>query len=409
MREIGLLAIFHAAAVHRLGASVAPPFDVQCIQPASSSHVLTLTDGRSVTLLEPLGRGSSGVVFRGLVESGWGVRRPVAVKVISLAPDVDHGDAMRQLGRIARRAACIRHPSVVHLLEIDRSDGGRGQPCQPFVVMELVEGESLASLVQGWQSDGLRVPVDFAIVVTLRAAEALGAALFTDGADGSLTGLVHGDLSPRQILVSSQGEVKVGDFGESTFQNVSSHVRSRSRLAYTAPEVACGSSANARSDVFSLGVILHELLIGPRFAVGTNVGDAMRMVRDGRIHATALAPNLPRSLRDVIEQATDPNPMGRYAHARAMAFDLRREMFRLGMTDAQTCVRHAIVGWCEVPVREGEPAQRRTDAFRRRSDIVPRLEPVSPVIRFKKDHAPRFDADAEDTAPALPFALRKRR
>ena len=201
--------------------------------------------------------------------------------------------------------------------------------------------------------------------------------------------------------------MKVGDFGESTLQNTSSHVRSRARLAYTAPEVACGSPANARSDVFSLGVILHEMLIGPRFAPGTNVGDALKMVRDGRIHASALAPNLPRSLRDIIEQATDPDPMGRYSHARAMAFDLRREMLRLGMTDSQTCVRHAIVGWCEVRVTE--PAQRRTEPpARQKSDIVPRLEPVSPVIRFKKEQAPRFDAGAEDTAPALPFALRRR-
>lgn len=323
---------------------------MQCLQP--TSDVLTLRDGRSVALHESLGRGSFGVVYRGVLESGWGVQRPVAVKLFHLPPEIDPAEAMRHLVQIARRAVSIRHPAFLELLEIDQTDASDRQRRlapegeQPFWITEHVEGESLASLVEAWRGEGVRVPIDFATVVTLRAAEALGAALFSDCVDGSLTSLVHGDLSPRQILLSSQGDVKVGDFGLSPIRDTCSQVRSRTRLAYTAPEIASGGTANARSDVFSLGVILHELLVGPRFAQGTSLVEASRMVRDGHIHANVMDPNLPRGIRDVIARATARHPMERYAHARAMAFDLRREMLQLGLCDAQTCIRHAIVGWC---------------------------------------------------------------
>lgn len=338
---------------------------MQCIHPVSS-ETLTLSDGRAVVLLEQIGRGSCGAVHRGLVESGWGVKRQVAVKVFELAPELDHGEVMRRLGRIARRAASIRHGAVVQLFEVDRFDGPGGV-AQPFIVTELVDGESLASLVAAWHGRGVRVPIDFAVVVALRTAEALAAALFADTADGSLAGLVHGDLSPRQVLVSSQGEVKVCDFGQAALRDMGSNVRSRTRLAHTAPEVACGAEPDARSDVFSLGVLLHELLLGPRFAPGTQFGEAVQMVRDGHFALNVMEPNIPRELRGIVTRAIDRVPTERYPHARALALDLRREMHRLGLCDAATCVRHAVVGWCEV--RGGDSA----GIERQRSDVVPKL------------------------------------
>jgi eukaryotic-like serine/threonine-protein kinase len=347
-----------------------------CVRPVSSD-ALTLGDGRAVSLIENIGRGSCGTVFRGLVESGWGVRRPVAVKVFDTTPESDHGEMMRRLSRIARRAACVRSPSFVQVHEIDRTDGDGGSP-QPFIVSELVEGESLAGLVKAWSADGLRVPMDFAIVVMLRTAEGLGAGLFSENADGSLTGLVHGDLSPRQVLISEQGEVKVGDFGQSSLRDLVSAVRSRSRIAYTAPEVAGGAEPDARSDVFSLGIMLSELLVGPRFAPGTDFPTAVQMVHDGRVHEAVMAPNLPRSLRTVIDRAIERHPMNRYAHARAFAFDLRKEMLSLGLCDAQTCVRHAVVGWCEVKSASDtvrEPMQ---------SDIIPRIDDDDTAAETRK-------------------------
>jgi serine/threonine-protein kinase len=349
---------------------------MRCVYPASP-NALTLSDGRVLSLVEPIGRGTLGEVHRGVLESTWGLRRPVAVKLLDPMPDDDRGEILRRLARTARRAACVRHPSVIQTLEVDRTDG-RGAP-QSFVVMELVCGESLASLLQSWREGTLRVPVDFALVVALKVAEGLGAALHAETADGALTGLVHGDLSPRQVLVSDQGEVKLGDFGQGDLRDMVSHVRSRYGIAYTAPEVACGVEPDARSDVFSLGVMLHEMLLGARFAAKTPVEDIVKMVRDGRFQASLLEPNLPRDLRAIVDRALEPNPAHRYPHARALAFELRREMLRMGLCDAQTCIRQAVVGWCEVRGTSEVPVVTK-------SDIVPRSssEDTSPEIRRAK-------------------------
>jgi serine/threonine-protein kinase len=305
---------------------------------------VTLRDGRTITLLETIGSGRLGTVYRGVLESSWRVQRPVAVKILGVSAETDREVALRRLAWIARRSVCIRHPGIVQIFEVDRTEGIRGAPLAPFVVSELVEGESLANLVRG-----ARVPVDFAIVVVLRAAEALAASLFSDSADGALTSLVHGALDPRQILVSNQGEVKVGDFAlgalDPTFPG-SSEEQVR-KFSYAAPEVAGGDVPTPESDVFSLGAILFRMLVGPRFPDGASANEAATMIRRGDFRASFLEPNLPASLRNLIDRATAARPIGRYPHARAFASDLRREMLRYGLCDAQTCVRHAIVGWSD--------------------------------------------------------------
>jgi serine/threonine protein kinase len=333
---------------------------VQCIHNASLP-VVTLKDGRTIRILEPIGRGSLATVYRAVLESRWRVQRPVAMKLLELPPSGNREEAMRHLARIARRSVCVRHPAVVQLFEVDRAEGIQGEPLAPFIVNELVDGESLATLVAGWREEGLRVPVDFALLVTLRATEALAAALFSECPDGSLTGLVHGDVSAREVLVSSQGEVKVSDFALAPLRSLGSRFSSLDRLGPMAPEVAEGAFPSPESDVFSLGAMLHELLVGPRFPDGIEPTQALQMVRRGEFHTSFLVPNLPTSLRAIIEQATAPNPMARYRHARAMASDLRREMLRFGLCDTQTCVRHAIVGWSGAAnlEREEEPAPQR--------------------------------------------------
>jgi len=362
---------------------------MRCIHPVLPGR-LTLSDGRTIELVEPIGRGTYGVVHRGILEGSWGVRRPVAVKLFHVERDDDPSQLLRRLARIARRATCVRHASFVQVLDVDRTSDPRAP--QPYLVTELVHGESLATLLASWRESGHRVPLDFALVVLAKAAEALGAALFAEDADGGLSTLVHGDVSPRQILISDLGEVKIGDFAQPLLRDRGSQIRSRSSLTFVAPELVAGLEATPRSDVFSLGMILHEMLVGPRFAPGTDIGTAVEMVRQGTWHMALIEPNLPREIRAILDRATMPDPMDRYPHARAMAFDLRRELLRLGLCDAQTSVRQSVVGWCEV--RTNTPSDFPV-AIRQKSDVV-----------SKAVAAPR--TDAEDTAPEIRAAKLRR-
>jgi serine/threonine-protein kinase len=372
---------------------------VQCIHAPSARH-LTLQDGRTVSLLEILGSGSLGTVYRGVLESAWRIQRPVAIKILRPDAKVEVKEAMRHVARVARRAACVHHPCVTQLFEVDRAEGINGEALAPFVVTELVDGEPLKALIAGWAAEGRRVPVDFAVLVTLRAAEALAAALFSECPDGSLTSLVHGDLSPRQILISSQGEVKVSDFALCPLRSAPSaekgggRFESFTRLAHTAPEVAAGAFPSPESDVFALGVVLHELLVGPRFAATTTPKEALEMVRRGDFHSSLLEPNLPKTLREVIERATARSPLARYPHARAMASELRREMLQLGLCDAQTCVRHAIVGWSDAHAADARG--------RMKSGIV--LHNGAPEA---EDEAEDAAPNSGDTEPSLPVAIRR--
>ena len=355
---------------------------VHCVPPLPTD-LLTLSDGRVLSLVEPIGRGSLGEVHRGVLESGWGLRRPVAVKLIDVSSDDDQSELLRRVAHTARRTACVSSSAVVQTLEIDRTEA-RGGP-QLIVVMEHVVGESLASLLISWRSADLHVPVDFALVVALKIAEGLGAALFSDDAYGGVTNLLHGDLSPRQVLVSDVGDVKITDFGQGTLRDVVSHVRSRYAIGYTAPEVACGHEGDARADVFSLGVILHEMLVGPRFAPKTSTVDVIRMVQAGELHIPLRAPNLPRELREVLDRALAPDASFRYPHARAFAFDLRREMLKMGLCDTQTCIRHAVVGFCELRSVSAENAVvRKSEMVPRSSSRGPQSEDTSPEIRRAK-------------------------
>jgi hypothetical protein len=188
--------------------------------------------------------------------------------------------------------------------------------------------------------------------------------------------IVVGGANPRADVIREVAARVPGHV-----RDVVSHVRSRYSIAYTSPEVATGLESDPRSDVFSLGVMLHEMLVGPRFAPRTPIEDVIKMVRSGRFHASLLEPNLPRDLRAIIDRALEPNPAHRYPHARALAFDLRREMLKMGLCDTQTCIRQAVVGWCEVRGGTVEVPVVRT-----KSEVVPRsaTEDTSPEIRRAK-------------------------
>jgi serine/threonine-protein kinase len=312
--------------------------------PQPPSDRITIGDGRRARLLRALGKGSVSTVYRAVLETPFGIERPVAMKVFH-AVATDEVDAVcRVLRRTASRAACVRHPNVVATYEFGLAHS------QAFIVEELVEGVSLATFVERVSAAGggvRRVSPDLALFIASEVAEALSGARTARGPEGMQVGMLHLGLHAREVLLSWRGEVKVSDFEIGTARAASSSVRSlravASRASSMAPEVAQGSPGDARSDVFSLGVLLRELLVGPRFpASGVTNADAIRLAREGYMHPMTFRPVLPDGLAEVLARAVAVDPDARYPNATALGFDLRRVALAMGVGDGRWFLRSAL-------------------------------------------------------------------
>ncbi len=244
-----------------------------------------------------IGRGGMGVVYRAEDPE---LHRPVAVKVILFPPAVD--DAMRaeletRFQREARAAARIRHPGVVTVHDVGR-DGD-----YLFLVMELIEGESLAERLRR----GPRPTRAEAFTIAARVAEALAAA--------HAEGVAHRDVTPRNILLAKDGAVVVTDFGIArSFGEQATELTRTGVLigspSYVAPEQARGQPVDERADVFSLGVVLFEMLVGERPFKSPDVTSVLyQIVHEDPLNKPgvreALGPGSYELLRKCLEKAPE--------------------------------------------------------------------------------------------------------
>jgi serine/threonine protein kinase len=248
---------------------------------------------------EPLGAGGMGTVF-----AGHDLRLDRAVAIKLLRPDVAHDPGLRKrFEREARSAARVSHRNAVAVF-----DTGEDGSSHTFIVMELLSGRTLAhELAEG--------PLDEA---RLRAvADGVLAALAAAHAEG----IVHRDVKPGNILLTEDGTVKVGDFGIATSLDPSETTTAvpLGTPAYTAPERLRGLPATARSDLYSLGVVLYEAASGTRPFVGDGPGAVAEAVVRGRHEPLGRRrPDLSPSFVATVDRALATDPDERFADAAAM-------------------------------------------------------------------------------------------
>jgi eukaryotic-like serine/threonine-protein kinase len=260
----------------------------------------SLAGGR-YRLDRPLGRGGMATVYLGHdIELG----RPVAVKF--LAENLAGDEAFRaRFVREGRLAGRLSHPNVVTVY--DAGDEGR-----PYIVMEYVEGETLADLV----ARRGRLPPDEARALALQACRGL--------AHAHQEGLVHRDVKPQNLILRADGTLKVADFGIARAAEATALTQSGTILgtaAYLAPEQALGAEVTAAADVYSLGAVLYEVLTGrPPFEFESlaALADSERTITPVR----ELAPDVPQELENVVMRCLARNPDYRPASAAQLAHEL---------------------------------------------------------------------------------------
>ena len=280
-------------------------------------------------------------MYRGTIEGAFRMRRPVAVKVFDPLASEECDQVIDGLARATRHAACVRHPNVVSPEEFLLAG-----PNQPAVLAEWIDGVSLDRFIDAHAQAGERMTTSLALFIALEIAEGLAGARDAFTPDGVRLNMSHHSLSSREVMLSRHGEVKVTDFGVALAMRPASAVLQlrafAKRVAPMSPEVARGSRGDARSDVFSLGMLLREMLIGPRFAHGTRDSEVLDMLQDGAYHSSPVERPLHDSIAPILRRAIEIEPRLRYPHAGLFANDLRRAISVMGVGDERTFLRRAI-------------------------------------------------------------------
>ncbi len=241
-----------------------------------------------------------------------GFEKVVAIKRVlpNLSRDEDF---VRMFLNEARLAASLDHSNIVHVIDFGRD--GR----EHFLAMEYVHGKAVHQLLRE-SSRGPGVPIDCALTIARGVAQALHYTHERGGGDGRPMGLVHRDVSPSNILVSYEGEVKLTDFGIATATALTRATRTGSikgKLSYMAPEQVKGEDVDRRADVFSLGVVLYELTTGRRCFYAPGEFALINRVVGGKFERPSrVRADFPAELEEIIVKAIKVDREERWATAR---------------------------------------------------------------------------------------------
>jgi len=290
----------------------------------------SLLNGR-FRLEEKIGAGGMSTVYRAFDPT---LERWVAIKLMHRDMSAD-ADQLERFRREARAVARLSHPHVVTVIDAGEDDG------TPFIVLEYVEGETLKERIRRLG----RLPVAEAVAYAIEIGRALSAA--------HAEKLVHRDVKPQNVLIDAEGRGKVTDFGIARSleaHGLTAPGRVLGTTDYVSPEQALGHDVTEQSDVYSLGVVLYEMLSGEvPFKGDTQVAVAMKHVQDQLPDIQKLRPEISSALAAVIERGTAKETRNRYATAAEMVHDLEQvlaiEAARAGETSGEaTTVLRALPG-----------------------------------------------------------------
>jgi serine/threonine protein kinase len=270
-------------------------------------------------LLERIGFGGMAEVFRGVAIAAEGFEKPVAIKRI-LPHLSEDARFVELLIAEAKFLSQLRHRNIVQIYDVGLGDDG-----QYFLVMEYVDGLNLGKLYEILERRGKRLPADIALHIGAEVCDALDHAHRARGPDGQPLGLVHRDVSPSNVLLSQSGEVKLTDFGiAKRMEDHTGHGGVRGKFAYISPEQASSQPVDGRSDVFSLGIVLYELVLGHRLFSHLADFEALRAVLEGRVkRPRSIDSALSEELEEILLSALAHEPDQRFSSAAELGSQLR--------------------------------------------------------------------------------------
>jgi Tol biopolymer transport system component len=283
-----------------------------------------------------LGEGGMGEVYRALDPA---INREVAIKVLPAAFSTDK-ERLARFEQEAQAVGALNHPNILVIHHIDVHEGA------PYIVSELLEGETLRERLGG-VALSLRKALDYA----LQIAQGLAAA--------HEKGIVHRDLKPENVFITKDGRLKILDFGLAKLNSTGDGIQSQTEvptrrvntdpgvvmgtIGYMSPEQLRGKPADQRSDIFSFGAILYEMLSGRRAFRGESTADTISSIlREDPPDLSGTNPTINPALERVVNHCLEKNPEERFHSARDLAFAVEALSGTAGTTSAQTTILGAL-------------------------------------------------------------------
>jgi serine/threonine-protein kinase len=259
----------------------------------------TVTQIGKYPILGTLGVGGMGVVYRGMDKS---VGREVAIKTLTEATE-----ELRQRFLLEARSGVLNHPNIVTVYDFGEQDGN------PYIVMELVPGDSLENLLKAGRQ--------FSLIEKLEIVRQLCLGL----GYAHQKGVIHRDIKPANIMVQPDGNIKIVDFGVARLEDRSGHTQTGMVIGtfhYISPERLLGKTADGRADIWSAACILYLLLTGRLPFPGDDPATLHRVIREPHEPLSSMLSGYPPALDHLLDHALAKNPIDRYETAEDMAADI---------------------------------------------------------------------------------------
>ena len=273
------------------------------------------------TLIRKLATGGMAELFLAIQKSVAGFEKLLVIKRILPSMNQDRA-FIEMLLHEARIAATLSHPNIVQIFDVGQHD------TQYFIAMEHVHGEDLRQIVRQMKKKGvLEFPLEHALAIVLGMCAGLSYAHEKHELDGSALNIVHRDISPQNVVVTFTGDVKIVDFGIAKSDNRAGEQtksgKLKGKVPYMSPEQARGEDIDARSDVFSTGVMLFELTTGKRLFKGQSEYETLRLICEREYpRPSDVRSDYPIDLEPIVMKALAKDVKDRYQSAREMQSDI---------------------------------------------------------------------------------------
>jgi serine/threonine-protein kinase len=345
-------------------------------------------------IMERIGAGGMAEVFKASSTSLEGFKKLVAIKRV--LPSLTQNERfVRMFLDEAKISLPLNHTNIVQTFDLGKAGSTY------FIVMEYVEGTNLKSVIENLADNGKRLSVAEAAHIGLELCEGLSHAHKKTDNDGEPLNIVHRDVSPPNVLVSGDGEIKITDFGLAKAKSQAEATDPgvvKGKFGYLSPEAAQGEDVDGRTDIFAVGILLWEMLTGRRLFLGESDYDTLELVREAEIpplsdYGRDVPPTFERIMRRTLAREVED----RYQHAEQLGQDLAKFLYQHGQVvtsfDIARRVREAIG-----PIDTGATAPSTSEGRERAKEIQREINQFVSVEEIGNLDLKMADAATKETA-----------